>query len=83
VLLAQLEEAVKNAVSDTTDDPVLARLVDLTVRSIQSNRELFDNPLHEPVFYVRHFKPWVEQALVERDALDKFHGQALKNLGLQ
>ena len=61
---------------------VLARLVDITVRSIQTGRELFDNPLYEPVFYARHFKPWVEAALLERDALDKFHGQALKNLGL-
>ena len=81
-LLAQLEEEVRNAVTDTTDDMVLARMIEITIRAIQTKRELFDNLLEEPVFYVRHFRPWVETALVERDALDKFHGQALKNLGL-
>ena len=61
---------------------VLARLIEITRRAIHTGRELFDNLLEEPVFYVRHFRPWVEAALAERDALEQFHGQALKNLGL-
>jgi hypothetical protein len=61
---------------------VLAQLVDITVRSIQSKRELFDNPMHEPVFYVRYFRRWVEEALDERNALQGFHNEALKSLGL-
>jgi hypothetical protein len=61
---------------------VLARLVDMTVRSIYTGRELFDNPLHEPIFYAYYFRPWVKAALDERDAMENFHNRALHNLGL-
>jgi hypothetical protein len=82
LLLAQLEEEVRKAVIDGTEDLVLTRLVDMTVRSIYSKRELFDNPLTEPVFYQRYFRSWVQDALDERDAMDKFHDQALEALGM-
>ena len=81
-LLAELEEDVRNAVIEGSQDLVLARLVDITVRSIISERELFDNPLHEPVFYQRYFRPWVNAALDERNEFDNMHNQALKSLGL-
>jgi hypothetical protein len=61
---------------------MLARLVEVTMRSIYTNRPLFDNPLNEPVFYARYFRPWVQSALDEKDALQGVHDQALKNLGL-
>jgi hypothetical protein len=70
-------------VEDGTTDLVLANLVDVTVRSVLSKRELFESPLHEPVFYARYFRPWVQSALDERDALQGVHNQALKNLGLR
>jgi hypothetical protein len=69
-------------VEDGTTDAVLANLIDVTLRSITSKRELFENPLLEPVFYARYFRPWVQSALDERDALQGAHNQALKNLGL-
>jgi hypothetical protein len=81
-LLAALEEEVRLAVMDGTEDLVLSRLVEVTLRSIYSGRPLFDNPLKEPVFYARFFWPWVQSALDEQDALQGVHGQALKNLGL-
>lgn len=71
-----------SAVTDGTDDLVLSRLIDITVRSIYTRRELFENPLQEPFFYARYFRPWVQSALDEKDALQSVHGQALKGLGL-
>ena len=83
MLLAELEEDVRSAVEGQTDDLVLARLVEVTVRAELSGRMLFDNPLHEPVFYAKYFRPWVRAALDERDALAKFHDEALIALGMK
>ena len=72
---------MRDAVDNGTDDLVLRNLVDLTVRAEVTERMLFDNPLHEPIFYERYFRPWVKSALEEKAALDKFHNEALASLG--
>ena len=82
-LLADLEDEVRKAVEDGTDDLVLAKLVEITIRSIHTERELFGDLLNEPAFYARYFRPWVQSALEEDEALDKFHSQALETLGIK
>ena len=72
---------MRDAVDGGTDDLVLAKLIEITVRSIHTNRELFPNPLTAPAFYERYFRTWVQSALDEKAALDKFHHNALEALG--
>jgi hypothetical protein len=73
---------VHEAVNNGTDDLVLSKLIEITARSIHTNRELFPDPLAAPAFYERYFRAWVKSALDERAALDKFHHGALRNLGI-
>jgi hypothetical protein len=75
-----MEDAVRSAVDNGTDDLVLAKLVEITIRSIRTKKELFPELLSEPIFYARYFRTWVQSALVEREALDKFHAGALEAL---
>ena len=82
-LLAELEDEVRNAVTEGTDDLVLAKLVEITIRSINAKKDLFPDLLTEPAFYARYFRPWVQQALDEDTALDRFHASALEALGLK
>ena len=82
-LLAEMEDEVRAAVADGTKDLVLAKLIEITTRAIYAKKELFPNTLHEPAFYGRHFRPWVQSALDEKEALDKFHQGALKKRGIQ
>ena len=82
-LLAELEDVVRDAVSNGTEDLVLAQLIEITIRSINTKRELFDNPLHEPIFYRRYFRTWVQSAIEEEDAFDKFTNAALVNAGIK
>lgn len=65
-LLEELEDAVKDAILTTTDDPILSILLEITLNSLVTHRPLFDNPLEEPIFYRRHFVKWVEEGLQER-----------------
>jgi len=58
-------------------------LIEITVRSINTERELFPDLLSAPAFYERYFRPWVQSALEERTALDKFHAGALEALGIK
>jgi hypothetical protein len=58
-------------------------LIEITVRSINTKKDLFPDLLNAPAFYERYFRPWVQQALEERDALDKFHAGALEKLGIK
>jgi hypothetical protein len=74
---------VRDAVDAGTDDLVLAKLIEITVRSIHTNKELFPDPLTAPAFYERYFRTWVQSALDEKAALDKFHNNALANLGIK
>jgi hypothetical protein len=73
---------VRRAVDGGTDDLVLSKLIEITARSIHTDRELFPDPLAAPAFYERYFRAWVQSALDERAALDRFHHGALKNLGI-
>jgi len=82
-LLAELEDEVRDAVTNGTDDLVLAKLVEITARSIRTNRELFPDLLTEPAFYARYFRPWVQAAMDEDAALDNFHANALEALGIK
>jgi hypothetical protein len=67
-----LEDEVNDAVlTGHTDDKVLDTLLDITIASIKSDREVFPNPLTEPIFYRRHFKKWVQQSLEERALLEQ------------
>ncbi len=65
--LRELEDLVKDAIyTETSDDPVLLKLIEITVTSITENRPLFPgSPLNEPSFYRRYFKRWVQEGLEE------------------
>ena len=66
VTLTELEDEVNDAVlTETTEDPVLAFLIEVTMASIETSRPLFSNLWDEPIFYRRHFRKWVEQGLRE------------------
>jgi hypothetical protein len=78
-----MEDEVRDAVTSGTSDLVLAKLIEITMRSIKTNRELFPNLLNAPAFYDRYFRPWVQSALDEDTALDQFHANALKSLGMK
>jgi hypothetical protein len=82
-LLAELEDDVRNAVNSGTDDLVLAKLIEITTRSINTKRDLFPDLLSAPAFYENYFRPWVQSALEEDVALDQFHAGALKALGIK
>jgi hypothetical protein len=70
--LEELEEAVNDAVlTETTDDRVLAFLLELTITSLTEERPLFPNPLDEPLLYRRHFRKWVEEGLREATDIQK------------
>lgn len=65
--LAELEDIVKDAIyTETSDDPVLLKLIEITMISITENRPLFSgSPLNEPAFYQRYFRRWVQEGLEE------------------
>ena len=70
-----MEDAINEAIDEQSKDVVLLKLVEITAASIIEERPLFDNILTEPVFYRRHFKPWVkkgiDEALKLRAAVDR------------
>jgi hypothetical protein len=78
-----MEDDVRNAVTDGTDDLVLSKLIEITARAINTKRELFPDMLSEPAFYARYFRPWVQSALEEKSAFDQFHSKALEALGIK
>jgi len=58
-VLQDMEAAVSDAFTlKTTDDPVLAVLIQIATVSVNENRPVYPNPLHEPVLW-RHFRRWV------------------------
>jgi hypothetical protein len=72
VTFTELEDEVNDAVlTETTEDPVLAFLIEVTMASIETGRPLFSNLFDEPIFYRRHFRKWVEQSLREADQIRK------------
>jgi hypothetical protein len=78
-----MEEVVKRAVEDGTQDGVLAQLVEVTRASILEGRPLFSNLMEEPVFYRRHFKRWVREIVKERQATTDVLQEELKNALVQ
>ena len=78
-----MEDEVRLAVERGTDDLVLAKLIEITIRSIHTKRALFPDPMTEPAFYARYFRTWVQSALDEKEALSKFHAGALETLGMK
>jgi hypothetical protein len=67
-----MEEYVKDCLlTNEFTDLVLLRLVELTIASDQEGRPLFSNLLSEPVFFRKHFRLWVSEALEEKKALDQ------------
>ncbi len=70
-VLEELEDEVSDAIlTGYTEDKVLKILIDVTTASVQSGRPIYENPLHEPIFY-RWFKGWVAGGLEEAAALEK------------
>ena len=71
-----MEEYVKDAIlTNEFTDLVLLRLVELTIASDQESRDnlcrpLFSSVLQEPVFFRKHFRLWVIEALEEKRTLD-------------
>ena len=71
--MAELEEAIKDAVITRPEDPILAILLEVTMASVQDGRPLFPNPLEEPLFYRKYFRRWVLEGLKESADLAKAH----------
>ena len=78
-LLDELKEIVQVACEDGTSDLVLGLMIEVTVRSINTDRPLFNNPFTEPIFYARYFKPWVQETLGKEDVMGQMHAAALRN----
>ena len=53
----------------------------MTLLDIVDSRDLFPSPLDEPLFYRRHFRKWVSDAVAEKntenEAYDKIIDKAL------
>lgn len=68
-----------DACEATSDDAVLALIVEITMRAIKTQRNLFDDPMKEPLFYARYILPWVKAGMQQGDMLSNIHKRALKN----
>ena len=73
-----MEAAVSDAFTlKTTDDPVLAILIQIATVSVNENRPVYPNPLHEPVLW-RHFRRWVANGSAAAAKIDKILEEAAK-----
>jgi hypothetical protein len=73
-----MEEAVSDAFAlKTTDDPVLAILIQIATVSVNENRPVFPNPLHEPVLW-RYFRRWVADGIAAARKIDAILEEAAK-----
>ena len=73
-----MEEAVSDAFTlKITDDPVLAILIQIATVSVNENRPVYPNPLHEPVLW-RHFRRWVVNGIAAAAKIDKILEEAAK-----
>lgn len=61
-------------------DLVLLRLVEMTVSAERSNKQLFPSLMEEPVFYRKHFLPWVRDALEERERMSEAQRESLLDI---
>jgi hypothetical protein len=74
-----VEEVNDAILTESTDDPVLALLLELAAIEIQEERPLFPNPLEEPLLY-RQFKRWVKESLDEAVQLQQAEQKAKSRL---
>jgi hypothetical protein len=65
-----MEGVVKDAIlEEDFADRILWNLIEITMAEITTGRPLFQTLREEPVFYRRHFRRWVEEAMGERSRL--------------
>lgn len=76
-----MEEAVKVAVKEGTDDMALSLLVETVLASINEKRPVFSTIAEEPLFYRRFFYRWVKEALEDEAALNKAQQYGMDQLG--
>ncbi len=79
-MLDEMEEQVKIAARDGSDDLTLNLLVETTIASILEKRPLFPSIAEEPLFYRRYFYRWVKEALDDEAALRKAQQDGLEQL---
>ncbi len=79
-MLDEMEEQVKIAVRDGSDDASLNLLVETTIASILDSRPLFLSLAEEPLFYRRYIYRWVKEALDEDAALRNAQQYGLNQL---
>jgi hypothetical protein len=58
-----MEDVVREATSNGTEDSVLAFLVEVVRTSILDGRPIFSNILDEPVFFRKYFREWVSNQM--------------------
>lgn len=62
-----------------TGSDALSILIEVTLLEVLEGRPLFPNPMDEPIFYRRHFKAWIKNALVDKNQEDEAFQKALGN----
>ena len=73
-LLAELEDQVKDAVLiGQSSDSVLDHILMIVVNSIQTGRDLYNNPLEEPAFYQLYLRRWVEEGIEELKKVNRLN----------
>ena len=81
--LEELSDQVKDAIAFSEgDDPVLYKLLEIVISSLNSKRPLFENILDEPSFYRHYFLQWVKEGMNEKRNLVKSEAKTNKELGL-
>ncbi len=76
-----MEEAVKIAVRDGSDDLALNLVVEMVIASIREKRPVFPNLAEEPLIYRRYIHRWVKEALDEEAALRNAQQYGADQLG--
>jgi hypothetical protein len=79
-ILEVLQDAVKDAIVDGTEDAILLVLIETTLVEICDGRPLFQNPLDEPFFYRKYFKPWVSAGIQELRAMESIRDKTNKTV---
>ena len=80
VTLDEMEEAVKIAVRDGSDDTSLNLLVETAIASILSKRPVFPNIAEEPLIFRRYIARWVKEALDDEAAMKAAQDEGLDQL---
>ena len=69
--LEQMEDTVKEAVMNGTEDVVLSLMIETAISSFQTGQPIFSTLSEEPLFFRRYFKRWVREAMADIAALKK------------